>query len=57
MGVLGVVPRLLSDMPCHAVAIVREKQSVSLGETAVDFDAVLARPSVSVRTPALFEVI
>eukprot|EP00884_Botryococcus_braunii_P014843 jgi/Botrbrau1/2335/Bobra.39_1s0024.1 len=56
-GVLGIQPRLLAHMQGHAVVIAREKQSVTLGSSVVEFDAVLARPSVFIREAALLEVV
>lgn len=56
VGVLGVEPRLLPEKQSHAVVIIRERQSVTLGDSLVEFEAVLARPSVYLQEAALLEV-
>ena len=54
---LGVLPRLATAQPAHAVAIARDAYAVGADAQRCSFEVVLTRPAVSISYAALLQVL
>ena len=53
---LGMLPRLATAQPAHAVAIARDVYAVGADAQRCSFEVVLTRPAVSISADALLQV-